>query len=74
MKELELYSEFVSIGSYLIVEDTNIYSRPVVGQFEEGPFEAVQEFLKNRDDFITNRDCEKNFFTFNPSGFLLKVR
>ena len=70
LKELELYSEFVSVGSYLIVEDTNIYGFPVVGQFEEGPFEAIKEFLKINENFKVDRNCEKFYLTFSPCGFL----
>ena len=73
LKELEIYSQFVQIGGYLIVEDTNCSGYPVIGLDGEGPMEAVQEFLKINKKFISDRACEKNFFTFNPMGFLKRI-
>ena len=73
LRELEIYSKFVSEYSYLIVEDTNIYGFPVVGQFYEGPLEAIKEFLKTNKNFKVDRSCEKFFMTFSPCGFLIKV-
>lgn len=74
LKELEIYSKFVSIDSYLIVEDTNCSGYPVIGIEGEGPLEAVQEFLSINNNFIVDRYCEKNFFSFNPCGFLVRVK
>lgn len=74
LRELEIYSKFVSIGSYLIVEDTNINGFPVIGQFEEGPLEAIQEFLKINDNFKIDRNCEKFYLTFSPCGFLKRIK
>lgn len=72
LKELEIYSKFVSKGSYLIVEDTNITGFPLRGIFEEGPLEGVIDFLKENKDFIMDRNCEKYYSTFSRCGFLFK--
>jgi cephalosporin hydroxylase len=74
LKELHIYSPFVSQGSYLIVEDTNINGHPVLSEFGPGPMEAVTEFLKGNADFVIDEGKEKFFMTFNPRGFLLRVR
>lgn len=74
LKELELYSKFVSIGSYLIVEDTNICGFPVIGQAEPGPLDAIMEFLKVNKNFKINRECEKFYLTFSPCGFLFREK
>ena len=74
LKELQEYSKFVSKGSYLIVEDTNINGHPVRSDFGPGPWEALEEFLKGNDSFIIDSSREKFFLSFNPKGFLLKIR
>jgi len=69
LAELGIYSELVTPGSYLIVEDTNL-GHPVRPDFGPGPMEAVEEFLAARTDFAADRSREKFFLTFNPGGYL----
>jgi len=75
-KEMELYSKFVSKGSYLIVEDSNLFGHPIRPEryrFGKGPFEATELFLSQHSNFIIDEECEKYFMTFNPSGYLLRT-
>ena len=74
LAELRAYAPLVTPGSYLIVEDTNVNGHPVFEAFGPGPMEAVQDFLKERDDFEVDRSREKFFLTFNPGGWLRKLR
>lgn len=74
LRELEIYSKFVTRESYLIVEDTNINGNPVRSKFGPGPMEAVSEFLKMNDAFIIDRLREKFYLTFNPDGYLRKIK
>ena len=74
LKELQIYQSFVTKGNYLIVEDTNINGHPVLPRFGEGPMEAIEEFLASNEEFIIDRSKEKFFLTFNPQGFLKKVK
>lgn len=74
LKELKIYSEFVSVSSYLIVEDTNINGHPVHPNFGPGPMEAVDEFLRNNINFVRDKNKEKFFLSFNPRGFLRRVK
>lgn len=74
LKELKLYSNFVSLGSYIVVQDTNINGHPVYPEFGPGPMEAVEEFLKNDDRFIVDHRREKFLLTFYPSGYLKRVK
>lgn len=73
LREMELYSQFVSVGNYLVVEDTNINGNPVLPGWGEGPMEALNEFLKKRKDFEIDRTREKFLLTFYPNGFLKRV-
>jgi len=39
-----------------------------------GPREAVETFLAKTSDFEVDRDREKFLITFNPSGYLRRMR
>src|SRR4030067_1002997 len=63
LKELEIYSKFVSLNSYIVVEDTNT----------SGPLGAVFAFIEKTKNFTIDRSCEKFYLTFAPYGFLKRV-
>lgn len=73
LAELELWHSRVSIGSYLIVEDTNIHGHPVYPSAGPGPWEALDEWLPAHPGFERDRSREKFFLTFNPGGYLRRV-
>ena len=73
-RELALFAPEVSVGSYLIVEDTNVNGHPVLPDFGPGPHEAVQEFLAGSSEFTVDASREKFLMTFNPGGFLKRVK
>jgi cephalosporin hydroxylase len=70
--ELAAYAPLVPVGCYLIVEDSNI------GQIRKdlmpGPLQAIETFLATTDEFEIDREREKFLLTFNPSGYLRRVR
>lgn len=74
LKEMELYSKFVPIGGYMVVEDSNINGHPVFPGWGPGPMEAIREFLSRRNDFEIDKKREKFMVTFYPSGFLKKTK
>lgn len=74
LKEMEIYKDFVAVGNYMIVEDTNINGHPVMPGWGDGPMEAIKEFLKNRHDFVIDKSLEKFKITFYPNGFLKRIR
>ncbi len=74
LKELRLYSPMVSLGHYLIVEDTNINGHPVLEDFGPGPMEAVRAFLKEESRFVPDPAMERFGVTFNPQGYLKRIR
>lgn len=71
-QELKLYSQLVTPGSYLIVEDTNLNGNPVEPDFGPGPREAVEEFLQMDETYSIDQSCEKFLITASPSGYLKK--
>ncbi len=73
LRELEIYSKFVTKGNYLVVEDTLMNGHPVESSFGEGPMEAVTEFLSSNSNFEIDKNREKFYLTFNPSGYLRRV-
>ena len=64
-RELELYNQFVSLGSYLVVED---------GCMRRGPFQATKAFLRSHKGmFVADREVEPPY-TFNLCGYLKRVK
>lgn len=74
LKELEMYSVLVNVGSYVLVQDTNVNGHPVLPEFGPGPMEAVQAFLAVNHDFMVDGSCDRLLLTFHPSGCLKKVK
>ncbi len=74
LRELELYSQLVHVGSYLIVQDTDVNGHPVFASHGPGPMEAVEAFLAERDDFEPDRDRERLMLTLHPKGWLKRIR
>ncbi len=72
LDELRIYSRFVTPGSYLVVEDTNVNGHPAMPEHGPGPMEALEEFLAETEEFEIDAAREKFFMTFNPRGFLRK--
>ena len=81
MKELEIYSKFVSKDSYLIVLDTFVEDMPP-GFFEDRPWDvgnnpktAVWEFIKSNTSFkIDTSIHHKLLITVAPDGYLKRVK
>jgi cephalosporin hydroxylase len=77
LRDLTLYAPLVSVGSYLIVEDGVVdLFRPNdgIGLWAEGPMPACKQFLKLNHDFQVDQTKERYLLTYNPRGFLLRVR
>lgn len=63
LNELRAYSPLVGVGSYIIVQDTNL----------KGPAEATLEFLASNKSFLADRSRERLLLTFNQIGFLRRI-
>lgn len=72
LNELRLYSDLVTPGSYLVVEDTQFNGHPVQPNWGPGPMEALEAFLAENDEFEVDKAREKFLFTFSPNGYLKK--
>ncbi|MBI4165495.1 MAG: cephalosporin hydroxylase [Acidobacteria bacterium] len=68
LKELQLYSTLVTVGNYLVVEDS------IKNPNFPGAKEAVEEFLTSNSNYAADRSREKFGFTTNPNGWLKRVR
>lgn len=70
---LRNYAKLVSVGSYFIVED-GIIRYPFVEGPKPGPYEATHQFLAENSDFAIDKKREKFRLTYNPDGYLLRVK
>jgi cephalosporin hydroxylase len=78
--ELALYSEFVSVGSYLVVMDTVIRDFPPEA-FEDrpwsadnSPWAALEDFLRTDSRFVQAADVNDRLLaTAAPGGYLVRV-
>ncbi|MBA2541391.1 MAG: cephalosporin hydroxylase family protein [Deltaproteobacteria bacterium] len=77
LRELELYSPFVTNGSYLVVFDTCIEQLPADLYPERpwgpgnNPWTATQEFLRTTDRFVVDHAIsDKLQITVAPDGYL----
>ena len=70
---LRFYSPFVREDNYYIVEDSNCYHGVDQGPYP-GPYEAIDVFLKENQDFESDRGRESFFITWNPKGYLRRKR
>jgi cephalosporin hydroxylase len=73
LQELRCYSRFVQKGGYLIVQDTNVNGHPVRDDHGPGPMEAVEDFLRENDQFVADRTRERLMLTMHPKGYLKRV-
>jgi len=81
LNELNIYSKFVSKGSYLVVFDTIIEYMPK-GFFKNRPWDkgnnpatAVKQFLKKNKNFVVDKEIDnKLLITSAPDGFLKRIK
>lgn len=74
LEEMRLYGPMVPVGSYLIVQDSNIGGHPVSPEQGPGPMEAIEEFLAESDAFRSDRTRERFLFSFHPKGYLRRIQ
>lgn len=78
-KELQLYQQFVKPGGYIVVFDTNTSRLAELGACDSkyinnGPKEAVEQFLKINDNFQIDTYYNKLFISYSPDGYLRRIK
>ncbi|MBL8839241.1 MAG: class I SAM-dependent methyltransferase [Alphaproteobacteria bacterium] len=73
LAEMRLYQGFVAPGCYMIVEDSCVNGHPILPDHGPGPWEAVEDFLRDSQDFAIDRDRERLLLTLNPRGYLRRT-
>ena len=73
LKVLETYSPVVSEGQYFIIEDSICHHGLDIGP-RPGPYEAIESFVASNERFVVDRSREAYGVTWNPKGYLLKVK
>ncbi len=75
-REMLLYSKFVPVGGYMIVEDSHANGNPVPWKWDdEGPMGAIEQWMKSYgDQWEIDTECEKHIMTFNPRGYLKRIK
>ena len=73
LKLLKLYGPLVKPGSYFIIEDGICHHGLAVGP-NPGPYEAIEKFTQENTDFSIDRSREGFLITWNPKGFLKRIK
>jgi len=79
LKELELYKEFIQPGYYFVVFDMNTSQLAEMGVCDKtylnnGPKEAVNEFLKNNKEFEIDIEFNKLYLSTSEDGYLRRLK
>lgn len=81
LRELEIYSEMVGIGNYIVCSSTILEDVPEQTHRQRpwghgnNPKTALKEFLKNNDQFLQDeRILNKLLLTCNPNGYLERIK
>jgi len=73
LEVLKLYSPLVSMGSYFIVEDGICHHGLDVGP-NPGPYEAIETFMIDNKCFKIDHSKENFIITWNPCGYLKRIK
>jgi len=77
LADLRAYWDLVPVGSYFIVEDglVDLFTPgDGLATYGEGPLAAIEAFLAERPEFEVDASRERYLITYNPRGFLRRVR
>lgn len=72
--ELNAYGPMVNVGSYMIVQDSNVNGYPVLPDYGPGPMEALVRFVEESPSYEIDESRERFLFTMHPKGYLKRVQ
>ena len=74
LEEMRVWAPMVSVGSYLVVEDTFLGRTEFWEDHGPGPGAAVERFLEtHHEDFAVDRELDKHLLSFNQGGWLKRL-
>ncbi len=72
---IRLYSKFVALDSYIIVNDTHLETLGIMGAGDgNGPLTAVSRFLETTHEFQIDNRLPGTLLSCAPSGFLRRTK
>ena len=77
-KELDLYKDFVTPGSYMVAMDgAQAYvwdiPRGKSEWKEDNPLTAIEDFIEHKKDFVIDERCNRLMVSSNPKGYLRRL-
>lgn len=74
LRELEIYTPFVTLNSYCLVQDGIIDVIDSFAAGRPGPLSAIKLFLAGNRNFVVDGDkCNRFLITHHPSGWLKRI-
>jgi cephalosporin hydroxylase len=73
VREFHLYSPYVPVGGYLVVENTIVGDGVVLSGDRNAPRRALKEILNSATDLVPDRTLEAYGASFNPEGYLRRL-
>lgn len=79
LHEIQLYSKYIPVGSYLIVQDgaqkwVADIPRGKAEWMDDNPLNAIDDFLKVNSDFVVDETYTRLGITQSPKGFLKRIK
>jgi cephalosporin hydroxylase len=75
LAELQTYSDLISVGGYLVVQDGIVDEIPLFKDHRPGPLHAIAQFLQEDSRFEVDQVRSLKFlFHYSPRGCLRRIR
>jgi cephalosporin hydroxylase len=79
LNEINLYSKYIPVGSYLIVQDgaqkwVADIPRGKAEWIDDNPLCAIDDFMKTNNDFVVDETYNRLGITQSPKGFLKRIK